>query len=97
MTGMRPVGRRHVLPTIPLAGKGYFVDLEARLFRETMNPCSYVDFDSVKGQQFCREAGVVTCLGRGMSVIVPPFEDLARSRCMRCGRPVFEPTERLER
>ena len=41
MTGMKPA-----LPTILLSGKGYFIDLEARLFRETMDPGRYIDFDS---------------------------------------------------
>ena len=56
-----------------LVGKGYFIDLEARLFRETMDPGRYVDFDSVKGKWSCQQAGVVTCLSCGASVIVSGF------------------------
>ena len=41
MTSVRPA-----LPTVLLGGKGYFIDLEARLFRETMDPGRYIDFDS---------------------------------------------------
>ena len=68
MTGTRPT-----LPTMLLVGKGYFIDLEARLFRETMDPGRYVDFDSVKGKWSCQQAGVVTCLSCGASVIVSGF------------------------
>lgn len=75
-----------VIPNVLLDGTAYFVDLGQRQFRETMNPASYVDFDSVKGQQFCREVGVVTCLGCGMSVIAPTVENLDDTRCMRCSR-----------
>ena len=80
MTGMKPV-----LPTISIGGKGYFVDLEARLFRETMNPGNYVDFDSVRGKELRRQAGVVTCLSCGASVIVPISIMGNRLRCVRCG------------
>ena len=80
MTGVKPV-----LPTILLGGKGYFVDLEARLFKETMNPCSYVDFDSVKGQELSQQAGVVTCLRCGASVIVSAALRVERLKCVRCG------------
>jgi hypothetical protein len=75
-----------VLPVVRLAGNAYFVDLEYRHFKETMNPGNYVDFDSVKGQRFCQEASVITCLGCGMSVIVPPVGDLADARYIRCSR-----------
>ena len=74
-----------VLPVVSLGGTAYLVDLGQRQFRETMNPSSYVDFDTVKGEQLCRQAGVVTCLRCGMSVIAAPVEEL---RCMRCGGPV---------
>jgi hypothetical protein len=80
----------HVLPIVRLHGAAYFVDLEQRQFKETMNPGNYVDFDSVKGQQFCHEAGVVTCLGCGMSVIVADPGDMTDARCMRCSRKTGE-------
>ena len=73
-----------VLPVARLDDAGYFIDLRLRQFRETMNPGSYVDFDSVKGREMCLQAGVVTCLGCGLSVIVSAF-DGEGSRCMRCG------------
>ena len=80
MTGMKPA-----LPTIVLGGKGYFIDLEKRLFRETMDPGRYVDFDSVKGKWLCEQAGVVTCLRCGASVIVAATLRKEQPRCVRCG------------
>ena len=80
MTGMKPA-----LPTVLLGGKGYFIDLEARLFRETMDPGRYVDFDSVKGKELREQAGVVTCLRCGTSVLVPASVKGNRLRCVRCG------------
>jgi hypothetical protein len=76
------------LPVVMLDGTAWFVDLRLRQFRETTNPHNYVDFDTVKGQRFCQQAGVVTCLRCGTSVIVSGSvldEDL---RCVRCGRVV---------
>ena len=60
-----------------------FIDLRLRQFRETTNPGRYVDFDSAKGGKMCQLAGVVTCLGCGLSVIVSAF-DGEGLRCMRC-------------
>jgi len=74
-----------VLPVVRLGGMAYFVDLSLRQFRETMNPRNYVDFDSVKGEELCAQAGVVTCLSCGMSVIVPASLREERLRCVRCG------------
>ena len=73
-----------VLPVARLNDAAYFIDLRLRQFRETMNPGSYVDFDSVEGRQMCRQAGVATCLRCGMSVIAPANVD-DDLRCMRCG------------
>ena len=58
-------GGMRVLPVARLNGGAYIVDLRLRQFRQTMNPGSYVDFDSVKGQEMCERVGVVTCLGCG--------------------------------
>ena len=55
-----------VLPVVRLAGTTYFVDLEQRQFRETLNPKCYVDIDSADGKRMCRQAGVGTCLKCGM-------------------------------
>jgi hypothetical protein len=55
-----------------------------------MNPGSYADFGTVNGQRCCREIGAVTRLGCGMSVIVPPVEDLAAARYMKCSRLMVE-------
>ena len=76
---------RPALPTILLGGKGYFIDLEARLFRETMDPGRYVDFDSTRGSELREQAGIVTCLGCGTSVIVSASLRGTRLRCVRCG------------
>jgi hypothetical protein len=78
------------LPVVRLRGNAYFVDLEQRQFRETMNPRSFEDFDSVRGQRFCKDAGVVTCLGCGMSVIVSTVKDLDEARCIKCSRLIGE-------
>ena len=85
MTNVRLTQRCPTLPTILLGGKGYFIDLEARLFRETMDPGSYVDFDSVRGSELRERAGIVTCLGCGASVIISAALHGARLRCVRCG------------
>ena len=85
MTNVRSTQGRPALPTILLGGKGYFIDLEARLFRETMDPGCYIDFDSVKGNELREQAGIVTCLGCGASVIVSAALRGARLRCVRCG------------
>ena len=76
-----------VLPVARLNEAAYFIDLRQRQFRETMNPGSYVDFDSVKGRKMCKRAGVVTCLGCGLSVIMSPSA-IEGLRCCRCGRVV---------
>lgn len=83
MTGMRPA-----LPTILVGGKGYFIDLEARLFRETMDPGCYIDFDSVKGKWLSQQTGVVTCLRCGASVIVAASLLEVQLRSVRCGSAV---------
>ena len=85
MTRVRPA-----LPTVLLGGKGYFIDLEARLFRETVNPGRYVDFDSVKGKRLCQEAGVVTCLRCGASVIVAAAGRRQGLHCVRCKEAIGE-------
>ena len=54
-----------VLPIARLNDTGYYVDLRHRLFRDTMNPSRYIDFDSAEGRQLCRQAGVVT-------LVLPP-------------------------
>jgi ribosomal protein S27AE len=87
---VRSIQGRPALPTILLDGRGYFVDLEARLFRETMDPGRYVDFDSVRGSELRERAGIVTCLGCGASVIVSAALRGARLRCVRCGMTVEE-------
>ena len=84
MTDVRPTQGCPMLPTILLDGKGYFIDLEARLFRETMAPDRYIDFDSVKGSELREQAGIVTCLGCGASVIVSVSLRGAQLRCVRC-------------
>ena len=92
MTGMRPA-----LPTILLGSKGYFIDLKARLFRETLDPGRYIDFDSVEGERLCRQAGVVTCLRCGASVIVSVSIWGEELRCVRCGprgTQAWEPSNR---
>ncbi|MBN1346702.1 MAG: hypothetical protein JXQ73_28685 [Phycisphaerae bacterium] len=74
-----------MLPVVRLDGTAWFVDLRLRQFRETMNPHNYVDFDTVKGTRFCQQAGVVTCLRCGTSVVVsgsPLDEGVC---CVRCG------------
>ncbi len=80
-----------VLPTVRLGGRAYIIDLRLRLFRETMEPGNYVDFDSVKGQEMVRDAGVVTCMRCGASVIVACEAMREELRCVGCGfasRPV---------
>ena len=81
---MPGVSADRCMPTIRIEGTAYFIDLSGRQFREPMDPSSRVDFDSVKGERFCRKAGVVTCLGCGASVIIGvglADEDL---RCVSC-------------
>ena len=73
-----------VLPIARLVDSPYFIDLRLRQFRETMNPGSYVDFDSVEGRTKCRKAGVVTCLRCGFSVIMSPSAIEEGLRCWRC-------------
>lgn len=85
LTGPRQARKDRALPTILLAGKGYYIDLEARLFRETMDPGRYVDFDSVKGCELREQAGIVTCRGCGASVMISAALLRARLRCVRCG------------
>ena len=85
MTNVRSIQERPALPTILLGGKGYVIDLEARLFRETMDPGRYVDFDSVKGSELRERAGIVTCLRCGASVMVSAALRGAQLRCVRCG------------
>ena len=85
MTNARSIQERPSLPTILLGGRGYFIDLEERLFRETMDPGRYVDFDSVKGGELREQAGIVTCLGCGTSVIIPVSLRGMRLQCVRCG------------
>jgi len=92
MTNVRLTQRRPTLPTILLGGKGYFIDLEARLFRETMDPGRYVDFDSVRGSELREQAGIVTCLGCGTSVIIPVSLRGTQLRCVRCGMPLGNET-----
>ena len=84
MTQAGEAGRSQVLPTV-LGSRAYFIDLGLRLFRETMEPGKYVDFDSVKGQEMCREAGVFTCMRCGTSVIVGAESLDEELRCVRCG------------
>ena len=74
-----------VLPVIRANGPGHYVDLKQRLFRDTFDPGRHTDFDSAVGQQLCREAGVVTCLACGASVIVSAEMDSIDLRCVRCG------------
>ena len=74
-----------VLPIARVNGTGYYVDLGHRLFRDTMNPLRYIDFDSAEGRQLCRQAGVVTCLRCGTSVIVSRLMTGNGLRCVRCG------------
>ena len=76
---------RPSLPTIVLGSKGCFVDLQARLFRETMDPGRHIDFDSVKGTELCKLAGVVTCLRCGASVMAAGSLMDDKLRCVRCG------------
>ena len=76
------------LAMVRLSGGTYFIDLQLRQFRETMNPGSYVDFDSVKGRTMCRQAGVATCLACGFSVIMSPSVIEQGLRCCRCGRAI---------
>ena len=78
-------GGPRCLPVVRLDGTAWFIDLRLRQFRETMNPHNYVDFDTVKGRQLCRQAAVVTCLRCGMSVIVPGTIPDDGLRCARCG------------
>jgi len=77
-----------VLPVISRNGAAYFIDLQLRQFRLTMNPGGYVDFDSVEGREMCRRAGVVTCLACGFSVIAPATVDECTLRCMKCSMKV---------
>ena len=76
---------KHVLPTVRLNSKAYVIDLALRQFRDTFNPQSRIDFDSVKGQQLCQQASVITCLQCGMSVIVAADLEDDDFRCMKCG------------
>jgi hypothetical protein len=85
---MRSAQGRPSLPTILLGGKGYFIDLEARSFRETMDPGRYVDFDSAKGSELREQAGIVTCLGCGTSVMISVSLCGMQLRCVRCGMPL---------
>ena len=85
ITDTKPARTGRALPTILLGGKGYFIDLEARLFRETMDPGQYIDFDSVKGSELREQAGIVTCLRCGASVIVSVALRGTQLRCVRCG------------
>lgn len=79
------------IPTTLLGGKAYVIDLEARLFRETMDPGRYVDFDSAKGSELREQAGIVTCLGCGTSVIIPASLRGTQLRCVRCGMTLEHP------
>ena len=74
-----------VLPVVRIEGTANFIDLTQRHFRETMNPRSHVDFDSVMGKRLCQQTGVVTCLRCGASVIVAAGLQEAPLRCVRCG------------
>jgi hypothetical protein len=88
---LRSTRGRPSLLTVLLDGKGYFIDLEARLFRETMDPGRYVDFDSVRGSELREQAGIVTCLGCGTSVIVSVSSCKAQLRRVRCGMTLEQP------
>ena len=85
---MRSNNGSRPLPVLQVKSTGYYVDLGNRQFRETMNPENRVEFDSVNGEELCRQAGVVTCLGCGMSVIIAGGEEGDGLHCMRCGRGV---------
>ncbi len=74
-----------VLPVVQINGTGYYVDLGQRLFRDTMKPSRYIDFDSAEGRRLCRQAGVVRCLSCGASVIVSTEMIVYELRCTRCG------------
>ena len=74
-----------VPPTVRLNGIAYSVDLGQRLFKEAMNPSQYVDFDSAAGRRLCRQAGIVTCLACGASVMVSQTLDVYGLGCIRCG------------
>ncbi len=77
---------KQVLPTVRLAHGIYVIDLRLRQFRDTMVPSKRVDFDPVQGGPMCRQAGVVTCLSCGMSVIIPVGVDDNALSCARRGR-----------
>ena len=77
--------RPAALPAVRLNGTGYYVDLEHRLFRDMFNPVRHIDFDSSAGKQLCQQAGVVTCLACGASVIISTERKVYELRCVRCG------------
>ena len=82
LEGKRP----QALPVVSADATSYLVDLAGRILRPAFTPAKRIDFDSVKGNQICARAGVLTCLRCGMSVIVAGTATTQVLQRMRCGR-----------
>ncbi|MFC1676155.1 hypothetical protein ACFL3G_03960 [Planctomycetota bacterium] len=72
------------LPIVGCGGTIYFVDLRLREFRDIKDFSNSVRFGSEKGQQICKETGVVSCPSCGMSTIVSQAFENEALRCMQC-------------
>jgi len=72
------------LPIVGYEGTIYFVDLRLREFRDIKDFGNSVRFGSEKGQQICKQTGVVSCSSCGMSAIVSKEFENETLRCMQC-------------
>ena len=72
------------LPIVGCGGTIYFVDLRLREFRDIKDFGNSVRFGSEKGQQICKQSGVVSCPSCGMSAIVSMAFENKTLQCMRC-------------
>ena len=72
------------LPIVGYKGTIYFVDLRLREFRDIKNFVNSVRFGSEKGQQICKQTGVVSCSSCGMSAIISQAFESEALRCMQC-------------
>ena len=75
---------RQALPVVQILGRSLFVDLDQCLFRDAFDPQRYVGFRSLEGQRLCVQAGIISCPGCGISVIVPVSRKEDRLHCMSC-------------
>ena len=72
-----------MLPIVSLHGTDYFIDLRLRQFREVTNPHNFIDFDTERGKQMCRECSIVCCPRCTSYEIV--IEDVESIICEECG------------